>query len=121
LHLPLWDGGRMARNDGADGAEIDLRRLDAVEARSRIELEVRDAVRQMQDAARRQAVLAAASRLADELQRIDGERYERGLIDTQRLLSSQLDAATARLDSAESLLDLYRARARLRFVTLSEE
>ncbi len=121
LHVPLWDGGRASRTDGADATEIALRRLDAADASSRLELEVRDAVRQMQDAARRHAVLAAASRLADELQRIDGERYERGLIDTQRYLAGQVDAATARLGSAEALLDLYRARARLRFVALSEE
>lgn len=120
LRMPLWDGGRTASNSGADAAEVGLRRLDAVDARRTLELEVRDAVRQMQDAARRYAVLTASARLAEELLRINGERYERGLIDTQSHLAAQEDAAQARLGETGALLDLLQSRARLRFVVLEE-
>jgi outer membrane protein TolC len=121
LRMPLWDSGRRRLDDGADLATIELRRLDAADARARIELEVRDAVRQMQDAARRHSVLEASTRLAAELLRINGERFERGLIDAQAYLTAQIDAAAARAGAEAALLDLYQARARLRFVTLSEE
>lgn len=120
LRMPLWDGGRSTRIDGAEVADVGLRRLDAEDAALRIELEVRDAVRQMQDAARRYAVLTASKQLAGELLRINGERYERGLIDTQTHLASQADAAAASVGETEALLDLLQARARLRFVTLEE-
>jgi outer membrane protein TolC len=119
--MPLWDSGRRALDDGADRAAIELRRLDAEDTRARIELEVRDAVRQMQDAARRHAVLDASKRLASELLRINAERFERGLIDAQTSLATQIDAETAYSGAESALLDLYQARARLRFVTLDEE
>jgi len=121
LRMPLWDSGRRSLGDAADVAAIELRRLDAEDAAARIELEVRDAVRQMQDAARRHAVLDASTRLAAELLRINGERFERGLIDAQAYLDAQIDAATAQAGAESALLDLYQARARLHFVTLSEE
>ena len=120
LRMTLSDGGRASDLDHAAIADADLRRLDAEDARRRIELEVRDAVRQMQDAARRYRVLTASSRLAGELLRINSERYERGLIDTEAHLASQTDAAQARLGETGALLDLLQARARLRFVALEE-
>lgn len=121
LRVPLWDAGRGSIESSRRRAAIALRRIEVEEMRGRIELEVRDAVRQMQDARRRYDLFVASSTMADELLRIDTERFDRGLIDAQAYLTAQSDAAAARLGRTQALLDLYQARARLRLVTLQEE
>jgi outer membrane protein TolC len=121
LQVPLWDGGRRRLEERSERAGIELRRLELEQARGRIELEVRDAVRQLQDAVRRQRIFEASSRLAEESLRISTERYERGLIDTTAYLNAQAEAVAARLGRTGALLDLYQARARLRLVTVSGE
>ena len=121
IRVPLWDSGRVALEDESESLGLELQELEIERTRAQIELEVRDAVRQMEEADRRYALLAAANELAAEVLRITSERYERGLVDTETLLDSQNDAATSRLQTTAALLDLYRARARLRLVTLSEE
>lgn len=120
LHVPLWDAGRGAAEEEQERAAVELRQLELETTRGRIGLEVRDAVRQLRDAARRTRIYDASQRVADEMLRINAERFERGLIDTQAYLSAQADAATARLEGTAALLDLYRARARLRLVTLGD-
>jgi outer membrane protein TolC len=119
--VPLWDGGRRELEEEGERAGLALRRLDLEEARGRIELEVRDAVRQLQDAVRRHALFETSSGLAEQSLRISSERYERGLIDTSAYLAAQAEAAAARLGRTGALLDLYQARARLRLVTMSGE
>jgi len=121
VHLPLWDSGRLELADAAERTNVQLRELELETTRARIELEVRDAVRQLEDARRRHEIFAASTLLADDLLRITGERYERGLIDTQTYLGAQADAASAHLENQAALLDLYQARARLRLVALDEE
>jgi len=121
FHVPLWDSGRLAFDEESVRAGIQLREIEVEEMRRRIELEVRDAARQLGDAWRRWQLFEASTHLAEESLRISGERYERGLIDTSTYLNSQADAATARLGRTAALLDLYQARARLRLVTMSGE
>jgi len=78
-------------------------------------------VRELQDAARRARIHADSEPLSRELLRISAERYERGAIDTQAFLGAQADAAAARLGYTAALLDMYLARARLHFVTMTGE
>jgi outer membrane protein TolC len=118
IHVPLWDSGRLQLEDAAEQTNLSLNTLEQKTTRDRIELEVRDAARQLGDARRRYEILAASTSLAGELLRISNERFERGLIDTQTYLGAQTDAAAAHLEATSALLDLYQARARLRFVTL---
>ncbi len=118
VDVPLWDAGRGALSDAEARTDIALKRLNMEDLRSQIELEVRDAVRRMQDASRRQQLLEASARLAEEQLRINAERYERGLLDTTGYLASQSEAETARIGRMSALLDLYQARARLRLLTL---
>jgi outer membrane protein TolC len=121
VHVPLWNAGRASLDDAAARTEVALRQLDLETTRSRIELETRDTVRDLQEAVRRQRIHADSELLAQDLLRISTERYERGAIDTQAYLGAQSDAAAARLASTTALLDMYLARARLRFVSLTEE
>jgi outer membrane protein TolC len=119
LSMPLWDAGRSTMEEDREQLAVRLHELELRDARTNIELEVRDALRQLDDAERRHQLFEASTRLAEETLRISEERFGRGLIDTDRYLLAQAEAASARLGRTEALLDLYRARARLRFVTLS--
>ncbi|MFQ5599631.1 MAG: TolC family protein [Candidatus Krumholzibacteriia bacterium] len=121
VQLPLWDSGRDGLDEDLERAGIRLRELDLRDRRLEIELEVRDAVRQLRDAKRRHQLFRASSELAEESLRISAERFERGLIDTGAYLGAQAEVATARLGLTGALLDLYQARARLRLVILSED
>jgi outer membrane protein, heavy metal efflux system len=121
LQVPLWDAGRTSLDDAAARTDVALRALEAETTRARIELETRDAVRDLQEAGRRQRIYADSESLAQDLLHISTERYQRGAIDTQTYLGAQADAAVARLGSTTALLDMYLARARLHFVSLTQE
>lgn len=119
LHMPIWDGGRANLNEQIERAGVRLQELEVDSSRHTVELEVRDAVRQLRDAGRRHELLQASSELAEESLRISAERFDRGLIDTDGYLAAQAEVASVRLGLTGALLDLYQARARLRLVTMS--
>ena len=119
LRMPLWDGGRGRLEEEIERTGTRLQELEVRSTRRTIELEVRDAVRQLRDARRRRELFHASSALAEESLRISAERFERGLLDTNSYLAAQAEAASARLGLTGALLDLYQARARLQFVTMS--
>ncbi len=118
--MPVWDGGRGKLDEEVERTAVRLQRHEVDSTRRSIELEVRDAVRQVGDAQRRHELFRASSALAEESLRISAERFDRGLIDTDSYLAAQAEVASARLGLTGALLDLYQARARLRLVTMSE-
>jgi outer membrane protein TolC len=121
LQFPIWDGGRATLEEEMERAAIRLHQLELEDQTRNIELEVRDAVRQLQDAQRRRRLFESSAALAEESLRISTERFERGLLDTDGFLSAQTEVASVRLGLTGALLDLYQARARLRLVTMSPD
>ena len=120
LRLPLWDAGRGKLEEEIERAGVRLQEFEIDASRRNVELEVRDAVRELRDAQRRHRLFQASSALAEESLRISAERYDRGLLGTDGYLAAQSEVASARLGLTGALLDLYQARARLRLVTMSE-
>jgi outer membrane protein TolC len=119
LRMPIWDGGRGKLEEQIERAGVRLQELELDSSRRSIELEVRDAVRQLREAQRRRELFQASSELAEESLRISAERFDRGLVDTDGYLAAQAEAASVRLGLTGALLDLYQARARLHLVTMS--
>ena len=118
--LPLVDGGR--RRGQVRQAEIDLQQrvLTEEQVRQQVVMEVRGAVRTVQEAERQIRLLNAALEVAERTFEVEQSRFELGLANSQELLDAQTDLTQSRTSALNAVVSYQRALQDLRLATMAE-
>ena len=116
IHLPMFDGGRLAANYRAAGAQYDAAVAGYDAALTQALRETADAVRSLQSLDDRLRPTQAALASGEKAHRLARRRYEEGLADFQSVLTTedavlQIRRAEAALRSRGVLLDIALIKA----------
>jgi len=116
IHLPIFDGGRLAANYRAAGAQYDAAVAGYDAALTQALRETADAVRSLQSLDDRLRPTQAALASGEKAYRLARRRYEEGLADFQSVLTTedavlQIRRAEAALRSRGVLLDIALIKA----------
>jgi len=116
IHLPIFDGGRLAANYRAAGAQYDAAVAGYDAALTQALRETADAVRSLQSLDDRLRPTQAALANGEKAYRLARRRYEEGLADFQSVLTTedavlQIRRAEAALRSRGVLLDIALIKA----------
>ena len=119
VDLPLVDGGQQRAI--VRRAEIDLERsdLNVEQVRQQVMLEIRGAVRSVQEAERQIRLRNAALEVAERNFEVEKSRFELGLADSQELLDAQTNLTQSRTDALNAVVSYQRAMQSLRQATMA--
>jgi outer membrane protein len=119
IGLPLVDGGQQ--RSIVRRAEIDLERseLSVEQTRQRVILEIREAVRSVQESERQIGLRNAALEVAERNFEVEQSRFELGLADSQELLDAQTNLTQSRTDALNAVVSYQRSIQSLRQATMS--
>jgi outer membrane protein TolC len=122
IHVPLFQGGRVAGKVLAADAALQSARAGVEDLRGRIDYDVRVAALALKDSADRRSVAESARELAREQLRQAQDRFSAGVANNVDVVQAQEAAAGAEEDVISSVYDLNLARAAMgRAVGLAEE
>ncbi|MCB2199174.1 TolC family protein [bacterium] len=116
LTVPLFSGGR--RNTEVQQAVLSKRRaeFEAEQSETEIVLEVRDAVRQLDEARRRYEITLRSLDIAQTSYEITRNRFENGQVTARSWIDAQLALKRNRISALHALIDHNLAVARYRLV-----
>lgn len=114
LQIPLFSGGR--RNTEVQQAVLAKRRaeFEADQSETEIVLEVRDAVRQLEEARRRYEITLRSLDIAQTSYEITRNRFENGQVTARSWIDAQLALKRNRISALHALIDHNLAVARYR-------
>lgn len=120
VSLPLLDNGQG--RGGIQQAEIALEqsRLSRQLRHQEIVQEIRESIRNLQEAERQISLRQAALEVAERTYEIEQNRFELGLAQSQNLLDAQAELTQARFDALEAIIDYQRQLKNLRLATMAE-
>ncbi len=110
VDLPLWDGGRRIQDWRASSARAREEEAVAEELARRIEVERQEAASRMNLAAGRAQAMRAGRAAAEEALRLGEARYKAGLLPLSELLSTDAEAARARLAELDAEANIVMSR-----------
>jgi len=120
VNLPLIDNGQ--RRGEIRQAEIALEqsRLTQDIRRQQVIQDIRNAVRNLNDAERQISLREAALEVANRTYEVEQSRFELGLAQSQDLLDAQAELTQARIDNLDSIISYQRQLKNLRLATMAE-
>jgi outer membrane protein TolC len=112
VSLPLFDSGRNKSRVTRQRLSLESLELGLADLRRRVELEVRDAVRTVEEANTRLEILASTLRVAERTYEINLQRFEVGTLTSQELFQEEVRLNETRLEHLNAVIDLNLAWAR---------
>jgi outer membrane protein len=118
--MPLVDSG--ARRSSLSQARIALEqsKLTSRLQRQQVVRQIRDAVRNFNEAERQIELLQAALKLAERTYDVEQSRFELGLAQSQDLLDAQSSLTQARIDALDAVISYQRRLKDLRLATMAD-
>jgi outer membrane protein TolC len=110
--VPLFDSGRTGARVTRRRLSLESLELGLADLRRRVELEVRSAVRAVDEARSRLEILASTLRVAERTYEINLQRFEVGNLTSQDLFQEEVRLNETRLDHLDAVIDLNLAWAR---------
>ncbi len=110
--LPIFDSGRNKSRVTQQRLSLESLELGLTDLRRRVELEVRDAVRTVEEANTRLDILASTMRVAERTYEINLQRFEVGTLTSQELFQEEVRLNETRLEHLNAIIDLNLAWAR---------
>jgi outer membrane protein TolC len=111
LRFPLFEGGRIRAREERDDAKLERLRAERDDLRTRIELDVRSAVLDLQSSGERLTVAREAKDLAEEQLRQSEDRFAAGVAGNLEVVQAQDAVATA----SDNLISAMLAQSSGRF------
>jgi outer membrane protein TolC len=111
LRFPLFEGGRIRAREERDDAKLERLRAERDDLRTRIELDVRSAVLDLQSSGERLTVAREAKDLAEEQLRQSEDRFADGVAGNLEVVQAQDAVATA----SDNLISAMLAQSSGRF------
>jgi len=111
LSLPIFDSGRNGARVTRQRLSLENLELGLEELRRRVELEVRDAVRAVEEARTRLDILSSTLRVAERTYEINLQRFEVGTLTSQDLFQEEVRLNETRLEHLNAVIDLNLAWA----------
>ncbi len=112
LTLPIFDSGRNKARVTQQRLSLESLELGLTDLRRRVELEVREAVRAVEEAKTRLDILASTMRVAERTYDINLQRFEVGILTSQNLFQEEVRLNETRLEHLNAVIDLNLAWAR---------
>ncbi len=112
LSLPLFDSGRNKSRVTQQRLSLESLELGLTDLRRRVELEVREAVRAVEEAKIRMDILTSTLRVAERTYEINLQRFEVGTLTSQNLFQEEVRLNETRLENLNAVIDLNLAWAR---------
>ncbi len=111
LSVPIFDSGRTGARVTSRRLSLESLELGLEDLRRRVELEVRDAVRAVEEARVRQEILDSTLRLAERAYDINLQRFGVGTLTSQELFQEEVRLNETRLEHLNAVIDLNLAWA----------
>ena len=120
LRVPLIDSG--SRRGQISRARVDLEqsRLDRALIHQGIVLEIKDAVRNLEQAERQIEWRNLGLKVAERAYDVEQSRFELGLAKSQELLDAQTDLTGARINALSAIINYQRRLKDLRLASMSD-
>ena len=118
--MPLIDNG--ARRSSIKKAEIQLKQSRLIKRREQqqVILQIRNAVRNVEEAERQITILEAGLEVAKRTYEVEQSRFELGLAKSQDLLDAQSQLTRAQIDALNAKINYQRNLKDLRLATMAE-
>ena len=118
--MPLIDNG--ARRSSIKKAEIQLKQSRLIKRREQqqVILQIRNAVRNVEEAERQITILEAGLEVAKRTYEVEQSRFELGLAKSQDLLDAQSQLTRAKIDALNAKINYQRNLKDLRLATMAE-
>jgi len=120
VDVPVWDSGLNAARVRAARADLRSLEVDLEDTRRRLILEIKGAVRQLEEAENRVKILEASVDVARKSFEITQQKFGIGAAESQQLLDAQVALTRARTNSLNALMDYQLALAALKRATMAE-
>jgi len=111
LSLPVFDSGRNKARVTRQRLSLESLELGLEDLRRRVKLEVRDAVRAVEEARTRLGILASTLDVAERTYEINLQRFEVGTLTSQDLFQEEVRLNETRLEHLNAVIDLNLAWA----------
>lgn len=112
LSVPIFDSGRTGARVTRQRLSLENLELGLEDLRRQVELEVRDAVRAVEEARNRVPIRASTLRVAERTYEINLQRFEVGTLTSQDLFQEEVRLNETRLEYLDAVIDLNLAWAR---------